>query len=922
MTPTEEVAKAPTKPNTTLEIRAPPLPHITMGFVPLSLLINRLVQNSHNKLVELIDSLQSSGQSDGEKKLRIIDHMQETRKQFIKVLVLVTWAKNASAVSEVIDLKAYLDSRQDVFHKVVWNLYEVRRKMSYARVPNPDLDTAVQVLSTGVATTSMTRRYVPPPPLSSTEILKTLSNINTLLALRFSLHSPPPPYFKDYTISSGRATFKVEHEFEVDMSVGDEDPTSQLYLIDFRLAFKPAAGAPFPETLKNEIEGRGNTVLKSKGLEGIHDFLHDFCLTHKINILMRQAHEMLQGRWTENLRIQQIKRTLVIQYWTNRAGEGKSWIEVGVKRGVAGKPSRLGVRWMREGKEVKDVEVPLNVAVLSAEELLKTVIALHTKWILTGIRDYFSPLPLFPPSSMQLNTHPTDSFNSFLKLRLTPSRAIKVLIEPITGRFALQKPGLLASSVEGRINQQPGQITELLKLKFLVLQEEIESRARSMGWEILKMVSVRKEEFKTFFPPTTRYMTFMRRQGWSKEWVITIGLGNTGECFYVSRIHEAPQQWTVSLNIPIPVNGALDVTYGFLANLEKISASIITLHTITEDLTSRSVQHQLKPSKTADTKLIIPDLYIRFSSLIPRANWGIDALRVTFQSLSDSGACTLTVCGRTAEAMTHLGVVGKDIASADSDVSFHPQTGSYAIRFIVPVGESIIDPLIEKLSRIETLIKFVAVIRRFQLPCLHVSLGRIGFKYSNDAHSTAEVSFGADDNNDTKMRLHLPPRSPHARIKHFLENSLNTSGLEIVVMALTVTLPLLLAFTDLESTPPNQRDDALFILPRNVDWFRVEYKLAGVVLDWRLKCRKSVLYWYVQDAAVAGAESERGVRGGEGRRKAEMLKPLWCGEIEGDWEALKIGAAAGVRVVGALVKAVDALVRKPIPGQQQQPLQV
>lgn len=133
MTPTEEVAKAPTKPNTTLEIRAPPLPHITMGFVPLSLLINRLVQNSHNKLVELIDSLQSSGQSDGEKKLRIIDHMQETRKQFIKVLVLVTWAKNASAVSEVIDLKAYLDSRQDVFHKVVWNLYEVRRKMSYAR---------------------------------------------------------------------------------------------------------------------------------------------------------------------------------------------------------------------------------------------------------------------------------------------------------------------------------------------------------------------------------------------------------------------------------------------------------------------------------------------------------------------------------------------------------------------------------------------------------------------------------------------------------------------------------------------------------------------------------------------------------------------------------------------------------------------
>lgn len=123
---------APSK-TTTLEVRRPPLPHITMGFIPLSLLISRLVQHSHNRLGELIDSLQGLGQSDGEKKLRIIDYMQETRKQFIKVLVLAVWAKNAGAVSEVIDLKVFLDSRQEIFHKVVWNLYEVRRKMSFAR---------------------------------------------------------------------------------------------------------------------------------------------------------------------------------------------------------------------------------------------------------------------------------------------------------------------------------------------------------------------------------------------------------------------------------------------------------------------------------------------------------------------------------------------------------------------------------------------------------------------------------------------------------------------------------------------------------------------------------------------------------------------------------------------------------------------
>lgn len=115
-----------------LEVR-PPLPHITQGFIPLSLLIKRLVQDSHNKLVELVDSLQGGGQTDEEKKLRIIEHMQDTRKQFIKVLVLAMWSKNASAVSEVIDLKLFLDSRQEIFHHVVWNLFDVRRRMGQAR---------------------------------------------------------------------------------------------------------------------------------------------------------------------------------------------------------------------------------------------------------------------------------------------------------------------------------------------------------------------------------------------------------------------------------------------------------------------------------------------------------------------------------------------------------------------------------------------------------------------------------------------------------------------------------------------------------------------------------------------------------------------------------------------------------------------
>ncbi|CAZ83188.1 unnamed protein product [Tuber melanosporum] len=887
-----------------LVVRNPRLPHITQGFIELRLLVSRLVQDSHNRLQGMIGLLAEGGRSDGDKKARIIEHMLERRKQFIKLLVLTMWAKNAQAVSEVIDLKVFLDTRQEIFHRVVWNLYEVRRKMSYARIPNPDLDTAVRVLSTGRANTAMTRRYVPPKKLTSGETLKILRDLNTLLSLRLALHEKLPPYFRDYTIASGRVTFTVADEFEADLSIGDEDPTSQLYLVDFRFIFKPSASTLPAGRIRDEVERTGNKILEQKGLEGIYDYLHGFVMTDKICTLARQFQIMLTGRWTENLVVEMRKRTLVVQYWVSRVTEGatKSWIEVGIKRGTGGRPSHVGVRWIRDGKAVQDQEVPLDVAVLSAENLIKTVVAMHTKHILTSIRGRLAHSPVFPLSAMVLTTHSTDSFNSSLKLQLTPSRPIKFLIEPITGRFALHPLTMVSTHVEAAMNNSPTGVEEvIIRLKFVLTQEEVETRARSMGWEVLKVLNIRKEELKGFFPNSTKYITYLRRKGWGKEWVVVMVLAETGQTWWVAKVYEAPSQWSMSMALEIPVQGEANATYGFLGNLEKISSAMITLYVNQSVLVEKGVQHKLQPSKVADPKLTIPDLYIRFSSLI-RANWGIDVLRLTFQGLGTEGKCIVTVLGRTKEPMTQLG--STNISAADSDVSFHPQSGSYAIRFNINVGESVIEPLTEKLHRIERLIRFVAVIRRFKLPCLDVSLGRIAFTYDTESNSSAEVSFSGD----REMKLHLPPRSPHIRIKGFLEHRLNVSGLETVVMALTVTLPLLLAFERIEAAVGDRSDGHVFVLSRGVDWFRIYYRRLGVVLDWQLQCRKSVLHWFVRDAASSNPESEAEIVGGEGRRKAEELKGIWSGEVEGDWEPLKSGAAAGLREVGALAWKIHELI--------------
>ncbi|KAF3922022.1 hypothetical protein ABW20_dc0106100 [Dactylellina cionopaga] len=336
---------------------APSLPHITQGFQSLSVIINRTVQTSYGKLLELVDGLQDGG--DAARRKRMMKYLSDTRQQFIKVLVLAQWAGKNAEVSKVIDLKVWMDQQRFNYERVVWEAMEVQRSMFNAKIPNPDLITAVRTLSTGnPPVTPAHQYYVPPKPLTSKQILKTFNNINTLLHLRFNLHEIPPSYFNNYEIRSGRVTFTSPHEFELDMSIADEDHNSQLYFIDLRLIFKPALKTLPMDRLRGELEGRGNEILKHKGLVGIYDFLHDFVMTHKIAILRRQFIEMAQGKWSDTLYITMIKRTLVVQYWLGKLG-AKNWIEVGIRKGNSeqGIPSLLSLRWMRDAREARVTDI-------------------------------------------------------------------------------------------------------------------------------------------------------------------------------------------------------------------------------------------------------------------------------------------------------------------------------------------------------------------------------------------------------------------------------------------------------------------------------------------------------------------------------------------------------------------------------------
>lgn len=155
----------------------PEIEHITFGYLPLSTLISRLVQETFNGLNEVINELSDlqvsqsnqnapinhidshtngngvihNPQANIQKKLRLLNFAQDRRAQFIKILVLSKWSRQADAISKVIDLKVWLDGQKRIYDDATLWMGELRRRMGPLRMPNPDLKTALEVLSLGKA---------------------------------------------------------------------------------------------------------------------------------------------------------------------------------------------------------------------------------------------------------------------------------------------------------------------------------------------------------------------------------------------------------------------------------------------------------------------------------------------------------------------------------------------------------------------------------------------------------------------------------------------------------------------------------------------------------------------------------------------------------------------------------------------------
>lgn len=147
--------------------------HITHGFVPLSLLLTRLAQVTHNALQDKIaelakmplpatavngnSTLAAGGAPDDSsnenlrKKGALASFAQDMHGRWLKALVITEWSRKSDMVSKLIDLKFHIDQQRILYDASLDNIVNVKRDLTFARMPSPDLKTALQILSTGKA---------------------------------------------------------------------------------------------------------------------------------------------------------------------------------------------------------------------------------------------------------------------------------------------------------------------------------------------------------------------------------------------------------------------------------------------------------------------------------------------------------------------------------------------------------------------------------------------------------------------------------------------------------------------------------------------------------------------------------------------------------------------------------------------------
>ncbi|KAK0734100.1 mediator complex subunit MED14-domain-containing protein [Lasiosphaeria miniovina] len=809
--------------------------HITAEIMPLSVVLMRLAQWTHVSLQDQVGHLASKplpqNMANGnanysptsaedaspeslDKKQTLLTWAMDIHTRWTKLLVITEWSKRSEHVGRLIDMKNHLQMSLERYGFLFWDLVKVKNHLRWATVASPDLKTALEVLSSGEASWMPELSFIAPPPISLEERESWMDNINTLLSVRLSFdeHERLPLQFRDYTVGSGRVTFMVKDEFEVDLTIGDEDFEKQFWFIDFRFGFGPAP-VEISERVRQFLEHKVNLVLGNEGLAGCYRYLHEFVLTQKIGEFRRQAVELSMGRWIDAIKVERLNRALAIQYWLNRPHSqgSKSWIIIGVYSGNGFNglkdlktASWLQLRWFRDNKEVKDFDIPWDLGAISVEALLTTVIARHVEFLLTAIYKKLAIKPRFArrQASMALQISKDEPLNSSLTLQLFDDENATIRIDPVTGSFTLFPQCYTILDGQHRLNSSPSPADDgpvaLEQLRWNYTLKDFNSRAKSLGWTTMRP-PIPSDDLKSIVysgtaTPTMRepYIpVWLRKAGWSPQWFLMLSLSLGGDQWWLVELSgQKPGLLTGRLKmfIKMPMSSSqLSLSDTFFQNLAVYATGMISQLTDLRELHSKKMAHTARESTSYNlfSQVKIPTLYVRLSDMLrsrtdsarePPTPWARDFIPINFkgiQNTSDTQDAAPSMPRQDVRvkiiAEARLAVTNKEKfkflkGNVDHDVVYNPRIGQFSLRLRADMGTPVVNLLSTRIQALERLVDFVQAISKAGKNAVpeSVTLREVVFTYcSSPPQTSPPPPIGGTS---AQQQQSLPPRAWRVRL--------------------------------------------------------------------------------------------------------------------------------------------------------------
>jgi mediator of RNA polymerase II transcription subunit 14 len=738
---------------------------------------------------------------------------------------------------------------------------------------------------------------IPPEPMSSERALRLLKYMNTSLSIRLTVHENLPRHLKKWRVASGRVTFTIDSEFEMDLMTFSEDTSEPWLFIDLRLLLTGAPVIAVNARFLGQLKPKLDEILRDHGISGCFDFLHNFVLTHKIAVLRSQAYQLARGEWMGSIRVEPVHRSLVVQYWTERPGK-KSWIEFGISSGKSKNAkaswrgpalSTLAVRWFRHGVEMKDADLQMDFKNLSMEQILKMVVALHVKHYLQTTRDTLSSKLVVKMILSELE--PRDCT---LEVSLgRPEIKTKLSLEPVTGRYILQPCTAMSARAEQNVNAHKdplsimgGSITYSLAL---TLQDRIQRHALQLSWQI-QTKHIRADAVKQITGLDVLQFTIFYPSGWTTKWGLAAIIDASGETWWNLELGGMGTTIMYAEQVKMEKNGPRPpINRATLSSLERLALQQLCFCVTKRELDRQGISGSAKvelgtPSATSTSTLRGWVMLMRTSDLLKSkfgdGMWLEDRVRLVFSGFSVERREVLHIATATMVKSAVADMQKLMSASGQSNFTFSDD-GEFSILLKTKFGEHVVDELKARLRDIDRLRAFTTTLQKRKMVLRAASMQQVKFQYGT--RSIATVNFSDDQN----ITVSFDPRNAHNRILKPLVEIINerppfkespmptigkgSTGLDRFCTTLILTRPMVASLSEIENaTPGNSHNPSVHT--HSIGHYTIAYTNPVCSFEVHLRSKDDKIFWHIEDNDLKNADSRPGVERNPNHRRLETLK--------------------------------------------------